>query len=58
MSNMHDKQDAALVFANKDNALVGDSEVSGTEPVHLERNFSFLSCLGMAFAMLNSWTGE
>jgi hypothetical protein len=23
----------------------------------LERNFSFLSCLGMAFAMLNSWTG-
>lgn len=23
--------------------------------VELERNFSFLSCLGLAFAMLNSW---
>lgn len=26
----------------------------GTE-VEMERNFSFLSCLGLAFAMLNSW---
>lgn len=26
--------------------------------VHLERRFGFWSCLGMAFIMLNSWTGE
>ncbi|KAL1412429.1 hypothetical protein Q8F55_000174 [Vanrija albida] len=25
--------------------------------VHLERRFSFMACLGMAFMMLNSWTG-
>ncbi|WOO83601.1 Choline transport protein [Vanrija pseudolonga] len=32
----------------------------GVEPVHsevrLERRFSFLSCLGLAFILLNSWT--
>jgi len=26
--------------------------------VELERNFSFLSCLGLAFALINSWTGK
>lgn len=34
----------------------------GVEPVdgevRLERRFSFLSCLGLAFILLNSWTGE
>ena len=29
-----------------------------TEHTHLVRRFSALSCLGMAFAMLNSWTGK
>jgi hypothetical protein len=32
----------------------------GEEPHHnpaLERNFSFWSCLGLAFAILNSWNG-
>lgn len=29
-----------------------------TTEVQLERNFSFLSALGLAFSLLNSWTGE
>lgn len=28
----------------------------GPVPVELERNFSFWACLGLAFALLNSWT--
>jgi hypothetical protein len=38
--------------------LAGGSERSGDRTVHLERRLSFLACLGMAFIMLNSWTGE
>lgn len=30
--------------------------LSGDHAQHMERNFSFLAALGMAFAMLNSWT--
>lgn len=26
--------------------------------VELERNFSFVSALGLAFTLLNTWTGE
>lgn len=32
--------------------------VGAKEEVKLERNFSFLSCLGLAFTTLNSWCGE
>lgn len=28
------------------------------DAVELERNFSFLSTLGLAFSLLNSWTGK
>jgi len=38
-----------------DHHALGDDEAG--EVVHLERRFSFLACLGMAFIMLNSWTG-
>ena len=35
------------------------SNASAQQPAdgHLERNFSGLSCIGLAFALLNSWTG-
>jgi hypothetical protein len=39
----------------KDATTVQHVEVAGE--VELERRFSFLSCLGLAFALLNSWTG-
>lgn len=26
--------------------------------VELDRRFSFFACLGLAFSLLNSWTGE
>lgn len=29
-----------------------------TNEVQLERNFSFLSALGLGFSLLNSWTGK
>lgn len=38
----------------------GDTHIvveAGTE-IELERRFGFFSCLGLAFALLNSWTGE
>lgn len=42
-------------------AVAATQQADGTTTtgvVHLERRFSFLACLGMAFIMLNSWTGE
>lgn len=45
MSNVSTKRDAGLV-GRVDNK------------VKLERNFSFLSCLGLAFTTLNSWCGK
>lgn len=31
-------------------------DAGGHEVVHLKRRFSLLGCLGLAFAILNSWT--
>lgn len=35
-----------------------DDAHTGVTGVQLERNFSFLAILGVAFSILNSWTGE
>lgn len=32
-------------------------ELEGLHDGQLERNFSGLACIGLAFALLNSWTG-
>lgn len=32
--------------------------IDTVQGVQLERNFSFLAILGVAFSILNSWTGE
>lgn len=43
----------------------GAKKVDGSVHVHeaqhgieLDRRFSFFACLGLAFSLLNSWTGE
>lgn len=48
---------ASIVSSEKKVADVVTVEAIATE-VQLERNFSFLSALGLAFSLLNSWTGE
>lgn len=48
---------ASLVSSEKKAVDVVTVEAIATE-VQLERNFSFLSALGLAFSLLNSWTGE
>lgn len=51
----HDKRPSVASIEKKDVAEVC-VVAEGSRPVELERNFSFIACLGLAFALLNSWT--
>jgi hypothetical protein len=61
-----DIEDVKETVLTTDNAVYDDKTVFSThvvqpvipDEVPLERNFSFLSSLGLAFTLLNSWTGE
>lgn len=50
-----ESQRRASLKARKD-SLTAHHVVPVVEEVALERNFSFLACLGLAFTLLNSWT--
>lgn len=50
------KGPASILSEKKDGEVVYVEGI--TDGVQLERNFSFLSALGLAFSLLNSWTGE
>lgn len=54
---MNSPQQSASIMSEKKEGEVVHVEGVATE-VQLERNFSFLSALGLAFSLLNSWTGE
>jgi hypothetical protein len=55
-----DVTDARPSFASEKEKGEVDAtiRVEGAHDVELERRFGFFSCLGLAFALLNSWTGK
>lgn len=54
-TDVHDEKAADAAKANARHTARVHSVVENE--VHLERNFSFLASLGLAFTLLNSWTG-
>lgn len=46
----------SVISLEKKNEAEVSVVVDGPKPVELERNFTFIACLGLAFALLNSWT--
>lgn len=54
-SSLADEKESAAAVTMLEVETRGEVHDDGV--VHLERRFSFMACLGMAFMMLNSWTG-